>query len=265
MRRGSTFVVLLIAATGWLCDASAQVRRDDGSWRELQPGLGYRRLDLDGSSYHAVMVDLTKHDLRVADARRDGRTSATVDVLAREAHALVALNGTFFDDKGRALGLVVSEGRELNPLRDVSWWAALIIRDAASGPVAEILTTAELRALPPAERGALRLALQVGPRTVSAGRPLKLKQQFADRSAACVLDPQHVVLVATEKAPVESNELAALMSAPGGDRGFGCSAGLMFDGGSSTQLEIATPALRLSVTGGWGVPNALVVVSRSGS
>jgi hypothetical protein len=37
----------------------------------------------------------------------------------------------------------------------------------------------------------------------------------------------------------------------------------MFDGGSSTQLRIATRALTLSVKGGWGVPNALVVVKRA--
>jgi uncharacterized protein YigE (DUF2233 family) len=253
-----TLVVLMTIAC--LCTA----RAEEPPWRELEPGLAYRRLDVDGAQYHAVRVDLATHELRVADARREGRTIATVDVLAEEAHALVAINGTFFDEKERPLGLVVSEGRELNPLRDISWWAALVVRDEATGPAAAILTTAQMKALSPAERSALRVALQAGPRTVSAGRPLELKSQTAARSAVCVLEPQRVMLLATETAPVESNDLAAVMSAPAGDHGFGCATGLMFDGGSSTQLRISTRALRLSVKGGWGVPNALVVVKRPG-
>ena len=261
VRRAIAVTALVLAALGCPCDARAQT----SAWRELQPGLGYRQLDVDGSLYHAVMVDLAKHELRVADARRNGRTSATVDVLAQETSALVAVNGTFFDERERPLGLLVSEGRELNPLRDVSWWAALVVRDVPTGPTAEILTTEQIKALSPPERSALRFALQVGPRTVSGGRPLKLKNQFAARSAACLVDPQHVVLLATENVPIESNDLAAVMSAPAGDRGFGCSAGLMFDGGSSTQLKISTQAFTLNVRGGWGVPNALVVVKRSGS
>jgi uncharacterized protein YigE (DUF2233 family) len=255
------FSVAVLMVMGCLGSARAQ----EPSWRALEPGLAYRRLDVDGARYHAVRVDLATHELRVADARREARTTATVDVLADEANALVALNGTFFDEKERPLGLVVSEGRELNPLREVSWWAALVVRDEATGLAAAVLTTEQIKALAPPERSALRFALQVGPRTVSAGRPLKLKPQSAARSAACVLEPQRVVLLATEAAPVESNDLAAVMSAPAGDRGFGCAAGLMFDGGSSTQLRISTRTLTLSVKGGWGVPNALVVVRRPGS
>ena len=240
-------------------------RAQEPAWRELQPGLGYRHLDVDGAVHHAVRVDLATHELRVADARREGRTIATVDVLAQEAGALVAVNGTFFDENERPLGLLVSEGRELNPLRDVSWWAALVVRDEATGPSAAVLTTADVKALPAPERSALRFALQVGPRTVSDGRPLKLKRQFAERTAVCLLDRQHVVLLATEGEPIESNDLAAVMSAPAGDRGFGCTAGLMLDGGTSTQLRISTRALTLDVRGGSGVPNALVVVKRPGS
>jgi uncharacterized protein YigE (DUF2233 family) len=261
VRRATALAAIVLASVGYRCDARAQ----QPVWRELQPGLAYRRLDVDGAVFHAVQVDLAQYDLRVADARREGRTTATVDVLAEEAKALVAMNGTFFDEKERPLGLLVSDGRELNPLRNVSWWAALVVRDETSGPAAAVLTTDQIKALPPPERNALRLAVQVGPRTVSGGRPLKLKPQVAARSAVCVIDPRHVVLLATETAPIESNELAAVMSAPPGDRGFGCTEGLMLDGGSSTQLRISTRALTLNVRGAWGVPNALVVVQRPGS
>ena len=222
-------------------------------------GLGYLALPRQGTVYHLVRIDLARHPVRIADARREGRRAATVDQLGREAGALVAVNGTFFDENYRPLGLVVSGAHELNPLRIVSWWAALVVRE--HGPRrAEILTTAQLEALPPEERTGFAAALQSGPRTVSGRAPLKLKEQSASRTAACVLDATHLLLVATEGSPVESNALAAFMAAAPAQGGLDCDAGLMFDGGPSTQLWIQAPGLELNLRGGWGVPNALVVL-----
>jgi uncharacterized protein YigE (DUF2233 family) len=224
------------------------------------PGLAYSGLSRDGATYHVLRVDLARHALRMADARREGRRAATVDQLGREAGALVALNGTFFDENYRPLGLVASAGRELNPLRNVSWWAALLVREREAERRAEILTTAQLQAIAPAERGPFAAAVQAGPRTVAARQPIRLKEQSAARAAVCVLDPTHVILLATEGAAVESNALSAFMAAATATGGLGCEAGLMLDGGPSAQLWIETPGLTLHVRGGWGVPNALVVL-----
>jgi uncharacterized protein YigE (DUF2233 family) len=227
-------------------------------------GLGYLALPRQGTVYHLVRVDLARHPIRVADARREGRRAATVDQLGREAGALVAVNGTFFDENYRPLGLVASGGRELNPLRIVSWWAALVVRERGARR-AEILTTAQLEALPPEERAGFAAAVQSGPRTVSGGQVLKLKEQSAARTAVCILDPTHLLLIATDGSAVESNELAAFMAAAPGQGGLDCDAGLMFDGGPSTQLWIHAPDLELNLRGGWGVPNALVVLPAAGA
>ena len=222
-------------------------------------GLGYVALPRQGTVYHLVRVDLARHAIRVADARREGRRAATVDQLGREAGALVAVNGTFFDENYRPLGLVVSGARELNPLRSVSWWAALVVRER--GPrSAEILTTAQLEGIPAEERGGFSAALQSGPRTVAGRQPLKLKEQSAARTAVCVLDATHLLLLATEGSAVESNDLAAFMAGAPQQGGLGCDAGLMFDGGPSTQMWIGVPGDEVEVRGGWGVPNALVVL-----
>jgi uncharacterized protein YigE (DUF2233 family) len=223
-------------------------------------GLGYLRLAREGTAYHLLRVDLARHPLRVADARREGRKAASVDELGRETGALVAINGTFFDENYRPLGLVASAGRELNPLRNVSWWAAFVVLERKGGAKAQILTTAQLLALAPEDRGPFAAALQSGPRTVASGRAVKLKEQSAARSAVCITDPTHVVLVTTEGEPVESNALAAFMAAPPAGGGLGCEAGLMFDGGPSAQLWVQAPGLALHVRGGWGVPNALLVL-----
>ena len=223
-------------------------------------GLGYLRLAREGTTYHLLRVDLARQRLRVVDARREGRKAAAVDVLGREAGALLAINGTFFDEDQRPLGLVASDGRELNPLRHVSWWAAFVVREQGGRARAEILTTAQLLAVAPEERGPFAAALQSGPRTVASGRAVRLKEQSAARSAVCITDPTHVILVVTEGAPVESNALAAFMAALPAGGGLGCQSGLMFDGGPSAQLWVQAPGLALHVRGGWGVPNALVVL-----
>ena len=250
--RGGLAALALAAAPSW------------GSENEFRPiageGLGYLRLAREGTAYHLLRVDLALHPLRVADARGEGRRAAGVDELGREAGALAAINGTFFDENYAPLGLVASGGRELNPLRNVSWWAAFLVRERSGGAKAEILTTAQLLAVAPEDRGPFAAALQSGPRTVASGRALKLKEQFAARSAVCITDPTHVILVVTEGTPVESNALAAFMAAPPAGGGLGCEAGLMFDGGPSSQLWVQARGLALHVRGGWGVPNALVVM-----
>jgi uncharacterized protein YigE (DUF2233 family) len=226
-------------------------------------GLGYLALPRQGTLYHLVRVDLARHPIRVVDARREGRRAATVDQLGREAEALVAVNGTFFDENYRPLGLVASGGRELNPLRIVSWWAALVVRERGARS-AEILTTAQLEALPAEDRAGFAAAVQSGPRTVAGGQPLKLKEQTAARTAVCILDPTHLLLIATDGSAVESNEFAAFMAAAPSQGGLDCDAGLMFDGGPSTQLWIHAPDFELNLRGGWGVPNALVVLPAAG-
>lgn len=231
-------------------------------WQPLADGLSRRTVVIDDTTYQLVRVDLAHFDLRVADARKDGRKSAFVDVLREESKAVVALNGTFFDETERPLGLVVSEGRELNPLRDVSWWAAFVVRDKVGKPDTGLLTTEQLRELPGEERYGLRFALQAGPRTVVDGKPLRLKPQTAARSAICTRVDGTVLLLATEGGGVESNELAAVMATREDDGGFDCRFGVMLDGGPSTQLSIKAGDAAYEVRGGWGVPNAVVVVKR---
>jgi uncharacterized protein YigE (DUF2233 family) len=226
----------------------------DEGWTRLPSGLEHRREERGWSTFELVRVDLRRFRLAVADARREGRARASVPDLLNEAGGVAAINGTFFDADDRPLGLLVSDGRQLNPVKRISWWAVLGVYEDAGGRRADVQLTADFLAQPPERRAALRFALQVGPRTVVDGAPLKLKEQSADRSAVCLRGPEEVVLVATHGAGVESNELAAWMAGP-----LGCRAGLMLDGGPSTALQVAGDP-PIEVAGGSDVANALVVV-----
>jgi len=66
-----------------------------------------------------------------------------------------------------------------------------------------------------------------------------------------------IVLVVSTKA--ETTGFARFLADPPEKGGLGCGDALNLDGGPSTQLVVKLPALALSLAGGWGVPNALVV------
>jgi len=222
----------------------------------------YRSFQLAGVTFHGVGLDVSRVDLQIADARTGNREVAEVNELVAATHALAGVNGTFFDDNHRPVGWLVSGGVQLNPIHDTPWFAALVLREDAGHRWLEILPTEAIRALSPAGRQSVRFAIQVGPRTVVEGEPLKLKSQSAERTAACIVSPTELVLIATEGAAVDANWLAWLMARPEAQGGFGCQSGLMFDGGPSTQLSLRTPSLNDDVPGGWPVPNAVVAVPR---
>ncbi len=231
-------------------------------WRTIGPGLEYASADAGDTLFHLVRVDLTRERLQVVDARNAVRQVAEVADLARESGALVAINGTFFDERRRPIGLVVSQGRELNPLHRTRWFGALVVREVGGFQQAEVVSTEQLLALGAQKRSLLSVALQVGPRAVAGGRALPLKRQRASRSAVCVQSPTRILLLATENAPVDAGDLARWMAEPADRGGFGCTSALLLDGGPSVQLAVHTASFDFDLRGGWGVPNALVVLPR---
>jgi hypothetical protein len=67
------------------------------------------------------------------------------------------------------------------------------------------------------------------------------------------------VIILAVSTKVETTAFARFLADPPEKGGLGCGVALNLDGGPSTQLVVKLPALALSLPGGWGVPNALVV------
>lgn len=221
--------------------------------------MEYRYFKANRVQFHAVRVDPSVVDLRVARPPGGPSAVATVQQLVDRNHALAGVNGTFFDEGKRSLGWLVSEGIERSKLRDKDWFAALLIRQFDDRRWAEVQLTQAIQSWSPEELRTVRFAIQVGPRTVVAGQPVKLKPQSAARTAACVLADGRIVLLVTQ-GEIEANRLAALMALPEEKGGFQCLDGLMFDGGPSTQMAVRTTSIGVDVPGGYGVPNAVIVV-----
>jgi hypothetical protein len=216
----------------------------------VAPGISHASFevhpsDSDPFSGHAFSIDLGEAELRVVTANGPAPRQ-TVEQIASAFPAVVAVNASFFDHEGRAMGLAVSDGRVLATGKRSSWGALVI-----AGTDARIVLGSGI-----ADPLAHRLIVQGLPRLVVGGKVPGLKPQLAERTAVCATGNRVVIVVANK---AETTAFARFLADPPEKAGLGCVDALNLDGGPSTQLVVRLPALTLSLPG-WGVPNALVAI-----
>jgi hypothetical protein len=220
-------------------------------FRTIAPGISHAPLDVyppdsDHFAGHAFRIDLGEAELRLVPASGPS-TRQTVEQIAAPFPVVVAVNASFFDTDGRAMGLSVSEGRTLTTGRRSTWGAL-----AVSGTDARILLGSAI-----SDPLTHRLIVQGLPRLVVGGKVPGLKPQVAERTAVCAAGSQVVIVVVTK---AESAAFARFLASSPEQAGLGCPDALNLDGGPSTQLVVRLPGLTMSLPGGWGVPNALVAI-----
>ncbi len=176
-----------------------------------------------------VEVDLHEYRLAPVVARTIGEhRAATVKRLAQRSSALAIVNANFFLPNRAPLGLVVERGVQRNPLRRADWGVFYVDERGRAG----VVHTGQWRRRPVPHA---EVAVQAGPRLVVQGKVLHFRPGVARRTAVCVRDPKHVILVATGR-PVALGSLAEWLAAPRSRGGLGCRDALNLDGGSSTQM-----------------------------
>jgi hypothetical protein len=217
----------------------------------VAPGITHatfqsRSEDFELFSGHAFKIDLDVAELRLVAAAGPS-LRRTVEEIVTPYPAVVAINASFFDTDGRTMGLAVDEGR-LTASGKRQSWGALVVDDRK----ARIVLGGDIN-----DPLAHRLIVQGIPRLVVGGQVQKLKPQIAERTAVCAEGNVLVFVVSTK---IEATAFARFLASPSDKGGLGCRDALNLDGGPSTQLVVKLPPLALSLPGGWGVPNALVVV-----
>ena len=143
--------------------------------------------------------------MTVVDARRPDRTVARAETMRSESQAYVVVNGGFFDENSRPLGLVVGDGKEMSPLRKVDQGLFLI---SMGKPVIQ-------HTRDPLPSG-VDTALQSGPRLVVDGRALQLKPQVSRRTSICLPGDGTVMLVVFPTA-ISLSDLAGALARPVAD------------------------------------------------
>ena len=248
MSRLLDVVPVLLAVSGTV---AAPAWGEPPRFTALAPGIEHAVFDVrsrgeaEPFSGHVFRIDLDVADLRLVPAG-GASVRRRVEQIAEPYRAVVAVNASFFDTDGRAMGLAVDEGRAISTAKR-SAWGALVV----GGKKARIVLGADIR-----NPVAYRLVVQGLPRLVVAGNVPQLKPQIAQRTAVCAEENIVVLVVSTR---VETTDFARFLANSREAGGLGCRDALNLDGGPSTQLLVRLPALTLSLPGGWDVPNALIV------
>ena len=215
------------------------------AWQPAAPGVETLTFDEGGTTVALVRFDLQRFRPDVVFLGPDGIKTAST--LRRDLSAVAAVNGGFFDDDRHSLGLRIAGGKTVAPLRRGVDWGVLVL----SPGHAAIVHSRDFRT-DPRTTG----AIQVGPRLLTAGRPLRLKPQTARRSAVALDRDGRTLTLVVSPGPIEAGRLAQRLAALGFD------SALLLDGGASTQASVAAGKFVLDVPGAYGVPDALVVRPR---
>jgi exopolysaccharide biosynthesis protein len=232
-------------------------------WHAIERGAEHAVVDGD------FRIELFRFDLDRFRAsvimKADGQTKAQTasEVLQRSAATIAVVNGGFFDEKGRPLGLRADAGNTLVPFRRQVDWGVFYV---AAGQ-AHIVHSREFTL--PAN---IEAAIQVGPRILINGVVPKLKPQIARRTAVALTKDGRTLTLAVVPGPALANALGERLAA------LGYYTALMFDGGPSTQLAARlgggqqpnTAGKRrrnessevLEIPGGYPVPDLLAIIRR---
>jgi uncharacterized protein YigE (DUF2233 family) len=210
-----------------------------GTWTPLARGMEYRTVKVGaGIVLYQARLDLSRGSLKVLYAPDLGSKRAAVATMARQAKALAAVNASYFDDRGRALGYLKFQGRVVVPsvATGSAFTGVFVLQDGKP----RILARAAFR---PAR---CEMALQAGPRLVAGGRPttgLRETRSFR-QSGIAVTRGGRVVLYATGGSyrGMTWDKLRRVLLGPEVDGGIQPSDVLNLDGGSSSQIFIDPPA-----------------------
>lgn len=216
--------------------------------------ITHRRMEVGSSAVMAEVFDVSLRDYRLIPVLPTAAKRATVDALRRESGAQLVVNGTFFDEHGRTLGLLQGMDGRSSPLRHADWG---VFESTTGG--ARLVHTDDY-----VVRDDIEFAVQCGPRVVIDGRVPSLKPQVAQRTALCIGATPTEVHVVVTRGRVDASVLGRWMAEAPAKGGLGCRDALLLDGGPSTQLSARTSEVELDIPGGWPVPNGIGVIARDG-
>jgi len=226
-------------------------------WKRMAVGLQYANYTFaskenERTEIQAFRIDPAKYAISVATAP-DEKQGTTAKDMAKRAGALIAINGGFFTPEHTSIGLIMKDGKRLNPLHKTSWWSIFYIK----GGKPAIARPADFK-----ESEDISMALQVGPRLTVDGAIPKLKEGISTRSAVGIDRQGHVVLLITSGNGISMKELARRMGGTMFKGGFDCPNSMALDGGSSSQLYAKIGEFTLDRPGIAKVTNGIVVLKK---
>ncbi len=226
-------------------------------WNQIDDGFNYTKFSFEiteneRTTIHAFQIDPKKFRFDVVTAK-DEVAGSTAERLAKRNRALLVINGGFFTPEHKSIGLLVKNGKQINPIHKTSWWSIFTMRNDKPS----IIRPNQFRIT-----SKIDMALQVGPRLVVNGKIPKLKESFAIRSAVGITREGEVVIVITSGHGISMNELARRMKNSLFQGGLYCYNAMALDGGSSSQIYVKNKKFEFSQPGFVKVTNGLAVFKK---
>ena len=224
-------------------------------WQEIKPGLRYTKYSFKPeesgwTTLHAFEVDLDKYKLEVLTASNEERHGTTVEKLAKKSKALLVINGGFFTEAHKSIGLLIQNKKKINPLHKTSWWSIFHLENK----IAKITHPHEFQ-----QSSNTQVAIQAGPRLVISGIIPKFRDSFAARSAIGINKEGKIILLISEGGLLSLKELARRFKANTHQGGFACDHAMNLDGGGSTQIFTQIGDFQLQLPGRSRITNGLGV------
>lgn len=230
-------------------------------WTEVAPDLWSSQVTLPGTSIFrsellAFRSTLSQFSLAILKASEIGAQRSTVRYLADSGGAVVAVNGSFFDEFGRALGLLVSRGIIAQPLQKRGNTLTTIFAISAGKP--QIISRSDFKV------DGVTAALQAGPRLLRGGARvpgLEERDTVTRRSGLCI-DRSGALVMYTTSSRLRGVSLSQLQEAL--VTVYDCVDAINLDGGGSSQLYFRGFPERgiepISLEGQDLIPNAIGLV-----
>jgi len=87
-------------------------------WTAVGPGVDYQEFRGDNYDVHVTRIDLTNDDIQVISTRESEKGLKVSDFAKRE-HALVAINGDYFDERFNPVGMTVGPCGEWDSVKKI--------------------------------------------------------------------------------------------------------------------------------------------------
>lgn len=222
-------------------------------WHPLTSGIEYQ--DLKGglpspwSHIHVFRIDLENNRMALVSAKSLGVKNASVNQFAEHSKALIGINGGFFDQDFRPLGLRINNNEIKSSLKRISWWGIFYIRNNKA-------YISSLNHFNYSKN--IEFAVQSGPRLLVNGLIPSLKPGIADRTALGITADGKIIIVVSNNAAMSTRQLAKVMKSPP----LSCINAINLDGGSSSQLYARIRSFILNVHGFSNVSDAIIVKSK---
>lgn len=211
-------------------------------WKGVESGLEFKRLEDTATSLFRIDPRKFRFDLLLASDYK--APVLTAHSYRERSGAILVINGGFFDETFRSLGLLQRRGQVMNPVRNASWGVFLL--GGKDGREPSIVSRSDWRP----ERTSL--AIQAGPRLVVNGRLPSFKESIPARRSAIGITRDGFIEIALSESALTLRDWALLMQKY-------CVQALNLDGGGSSQISVALPGFSLEVAGLTAVPNAVAV------